>query len=202
MNTSTLTGPTKMSSHRRQWLITLGALCLAATSGAWCQTGSRLPLPELPSEVMASWRTATFRGRGQLKFLGMLIYEARLWVQSGWAEDRFADTPLALELEYARSLSGLRIAERSMKEMQGQASIDPEISQRWLSQMQSIFPDVKAGDRITGLLWPGDSARFFLNGKAIGAVMEPAFAKLFFGIWLSPKTSEPELRKALIGAGA
>lgn len=179
-------------------MIALGALCLLGVSGRWCQAESRWP--ELPSDAMAPWRTAEFRGKGQFKFLGMPIYEARLWVQSGWTEDRFADTPLALELDYARNLSGLRIAERSIQEMQRQATIDADQSRRWLLQMQSIFPDVKAGDRLTGLLWPGDSARFFLNGKAIGTVMEPAFAKLFFGIWLSPKTSEPELRKLLIGA--
>ena len=32
----------------------------------------------------------------------------------------------------------------------------------------------------------------------IGDVRDPLFAKLFFGIWLSPQTSEPQLRRALL----
>ena len=42
-------------------------------------------------------------------------------------------------------------------------------------------------------------ARFFVNGQLKGDVREPEFARFFFGIWLSPKTSEPTLRDALLG---
>jgi hypothetical protein len=46
---------------------------------------------------------------------------------------------------------------------------------------------------------PGMGARFFVNGALKGDVRDPAFATLFFGIWLSEKTSEPALRSALLG---
>jgi hypothetical protein len=57
---------------------------------------------------------------------------------------------------------------------------------------------VAKGDRITGVQRPGESARFFLNGKPIGEVRDAEFARRFFGIWLAPKTSEPKLRLALL----
>jgi hypothetical protein len=66
--------------------------------------------------------------------------------------------------------------------------------------MTRLFPDVKAGDRITGVHRPGESAAFFVNGRAVGEVREARFASLFFGIWLSPRTSQPALRAALLGA--
>ena len=46
-----------------------------------------------------------------------------------------------------------------------------------------------------------DFAQFLVNGKPTGEVRDTEFANLFFGIWLSPKTSEPKLRVALL-AGA
>jgi len=48
---------------------------------------------------------------------------------------------------------------------------------------------------------PGQGTRFFLNGSLRGEVADADFTRLFFGIWLSPKTSEPRLREQLL-AGA
>ena len=65
--------------------------------------------------------------------------------------------------------------------------------------MRQIFPDVKEGDRITGVQRPGEAARFFVNGQPRGEVRDAEFTRLFFGIWLSPRTSQPRLREALLG---
>jgi len=64
--------------------------------------------------------------------------------------------------------------------------------------MRALFPDVKSGDRITGVNQPDTGAVFWINGRLLGEVRDPAFAKQFFGIWLSPQTSEPQLRRALL----
>jgi hypothetical protein len=65
--------------------------------------------------------------------------------------------------------------------------------------MQRLFPDVRKGDRLTGVNVPGRGAKFFHNGAAIGEIAEPGFARAFFGIWLDPKTSRPDFRKLLLG---
>jgi hypothetical protein len=44
--------------------------------------------------------------------------------------------------------------------------------------------------------------RFFVNAKATGEMRDAELARLFFGIWLSPNTSEPQLRQTLLGLGA
>jgi hypothetical protein len=41
--------------------------------------------------------------------------------------------------------------------------------------------------------------RFFRNGTPIGDIDDREFARAFFAIWLDPRTSEPELRKQLLG---
>jgi len=64
--------------------------------------------------------------------------------------------------------------------------------------MRALFPDVKAGDVITGVHQPAMGVVFWCNGRLLGEVRDPLFARLFFGIWLSPQTSEPQLRSALL----
>ena len=104
-------------------------------------------------------------------------------------------------MQYARSLVGREIAKRSLVEMRRQASIDEAKAQAWLAAMEAAFPDVKSGDRLTGQYEPGSGARFYFNGQLRQRIPDAEFARLFFGIWLSPKTSEPALRTQLLGAG-
>ena len=65
--------------------------------------------------------------------------------------------------------------------------------------MTAAFPDVKEGDRLTGRHDAKEGARFWLNGKPVGAGFDADFSRRFFGIWLSPQTSEPALRKKILG---
>ena len=103
-------------------------------------------------------------------------------------------------LVYARQLVGEQIASRSLKEMNRIGRINDEQSARWLTAMTQLFPDVKDGDRLTGIQRPGVGTRFFLNGQFRGEVADAEFTRLFFGIWLSPRTSEPRLREQLLGS--
>lgn len=172
---------------------TLALLPLLALAG-----GTRAQ-PAVPRELAADLPGARLVGSGTLRFLGLHVYDARLWAGAQAPGEDWAATPLALELIYARSLSGTRIAERSLKEMQRQGDIASADGERWLSAMKQLFPDVKEGDRITGVNLPGFGARFFINGTLKGDVRDPRFSRLFFGIWLAPQTSEPALRKQLLG---
>ena len=88
----------------------------------------------------------------------------------------------------------------SLAEMRRQASISEAQGQAWLKAMEAAFPDVKDGDRLTGRYEPGSGAQFFFNGQPRQRIDDAQFARLFFGIWLSPQTSEPALREQLLGS--
>lgn len=182
--------------RRRQWL---AGLLLGAASVAQSQGAAAAATPA-PAEVVAELPEARWRGSGTLRFLGLHIYDARLWSAAPITADAPAQ-PLALELIYARALVGEQIASRSLKEMQRVGSFTDAQGERWLRSMTALFPDVQAGDRITGVYQPGRAARFFHNGTLRGEVPDADFARLFFSIWLSPKTSEPRLRAQLLGGG-
>lgn len=158
--------------------------------------------PVLPTELGSELPGAQALGGARLRFLGLDIYEARLWTTAGFKPAAYAQSPFALELNYFRSLSGRLIAERSLKEMRRQGSLSAEREQAWLEAMVQAFPDVKQGDRITGLHTPGVGARFWFNGQSLTPVRDAEFSRTFFGIWLSEASSEPQMRTQLLGQKA
>ena len=137
-------------------------------------------------------------GQGLLRFWGLEVYQASLWVGPGFRPESFASQPFALELEYRRAFKAGAIAERSIQEMRRLGSFSEAQAQRWQRTLQAALPDVRPGDRIVGLHRPGQGARFEQGGRLLGQVADPEFARLFFAIWLSPATSEPTLREALL----
>jgi Chalcone isomerase-like len=89
-----------------------------------------------------------------------------------------------------------------LKEMRKLDQVSDEKAAEWLLQMKQTFPDIKKGDQLIGIHRPDGSATFLMNGKAIGEVRDAEFTRLFFGIWLSTKTSEPKMRRELMGASS
>ncbi len=173
----------------------LAAAVLVGHATAWAATASTPP-----AEVSAALPGALLQGQGRLRYFGLHIYDAVLWSPTRVSASNAANSLLALEMRYARELSGALIAERSLREMKQVGDVTAADGQRWLEAMKGIFPDVKSGDRITGVHRPGQGAAFFINGRAAGDVRDALFAELFFGVWLSPRTSQPALRAALLGA--
>jgi hypothetical protein len=132
---------------------------------------------------------------------GFQVYDAQLWALPGFGNESFATQPLALELGYLRAFEKTEVAERSISEMRRAAPITERQLEQWTAAMLRVLPDVKKGDRVTGVHRPGVGASFWLNGQPIGEVRDAEFARRFFGIWLGSKTSEPRLRGELL-AGA
>lgn len=135
-------------------------------------------------------------GRGEMRWLGLKLYEAELWTEEG----AFSfERPFALVLTYARDIPGGRLAESSVDEMRRLGERDAVRLKQWRAAMATVFPDVRAGDRIVGLYLPGRGARFFHNDRSTGEVADAQFARAFFAIWLDPRTREPALRERLLG---
>jgi hypothetical protein len=151
-----------------------------------------------PHELVPAGQAA---GQARLRFWGLDIYDASLVVAPGFRQGDFAAHGFALQLQYLRSFTGADIARRSLEEMRRVGGFSAAQAADWQSTLARLLPDVSAGDRITGVNRPGRPALFLHNGRPLGEVGDAQFARLFFGIWLAPQTSEPALRAALL-AGA
>lgn len=156
--------------------------CLGAASAA-------------PAHIDAAIPQARVAGSGLFTYFGIKVYTAELTVgPKGYAPG----APFALDLRYARALKGARIADASADQMEKIGAGSAAQRQAWLRQMLAIFPDVVEGSHITGIHLPNTGVRFFLDGVRIGAIDDPEFSRAFFGIWLDPATTAPDLRKALL----
>ena len=56
----------------------------------------------LPAELAADLPQARLQGSGRLRFMGLRIYDIRLWAGASPVGAQWASVPLALEIEYAR----------------------------------------------------------------------------------------------------
>jgi hypothetical protein len=158
------------------------------------------PARTTPVALSTALPGARLQGSARMRFFGLHVYDIRLWAgETEVTPADWASVPLALEIEYTRALVGRKIAERSLAEMRRQAQVDAATGQHWLDEMSALFPDVTEGDRLTGVQHPGAGASFFFNDRPHGEIRDAAFTRLFFGIWLSQRTSEPALRDALLG---
>jgi len=162
------------------------------------------PSLTVPAEVAANLPGAHLQGQGRLRFVGFLVYDARLWATTppAPAPDLWPHKAVALDIQYARALDGGQIAERSLLEMRRQGDIAAATAATWLAELQRLIPDVKAGDRLTAVYEPGQRLRLFANGALRGHTTDTSLAQRFVGIWLAPVTSEPKLRAALLGLAA
>lgn len=161
---------------------------------AWALAASANNLPE---QIIRDVKGLSVRGEAVMRFFGLKVYDVRLWTPM---KPFTHSEPFAVELVYDMALKGKDIADRSVKEMRAQGCSDEAKLRRWGDEMARIFPDIQQGDTLIGVSIPGKEARFYNREKLIASVPDPDFAKAFFDIWLSEKSSEPRLRQKLLGA--
>jgi hypothetical protein len=181
-------------------------LALLGSSGLWL-SGLDLATAASPAQgAVTSAQVAQvlpgvrMAGEGLLRVWGLQVYRSRLWVLPGFRAADYAQQPLVLELEYLRAFRATDIARRSIEEMRGIGAFTDAQAERWQRDLAALLPDVAPGDRLLGVHRPGQGARFYGGDKDLGMIEDPQFSRLFFGIWLDPKTSEPGLRQALLGS--
>lgn len=149
----------------------------------------------MPAPVKNDVENAQIVGKGKLSIAFWSVYDATLYAPDGtWS----ADKPHALSITYHREIDGPDIADRSAKEMRKQGTSSEVKIAAWHTQMRQIFPDVQDGTTLTATTAPGKPTHFYKDGIKIGSVLDPEFGQRFFDIWLSKKTSEPELRTKLL----
>lgn len=157
-----------------------------------------LPLPswaaEKPPELSQSIQNMEPIGTAKMRKFLLHVYDASFWSdRAGWSQ-----APYALSITYAMNFSAQELAERTLSEMQHVSDLPRTTLMEYANRLAKLWPDIKDGDRLTALALADGSTRFFHNGRHVGTLRDPQFAPAFFGIWLSPRSSEPSMRKQLL----
>ncbi len=181
------------------WPQALLALCLALLCACSGVQASTAPVP--PGELARDLEKPVLAGSGRLRVFGFSVYEARLWTAPQFQPERFGAHPFALEILYARTISASMLTDATLKQMQALDAPSGVRQSEWLQALQGAFPDVKAGDRLTGVHLPDKGLRLYFNGQLHKSIDDAMLSESFFAIWLSPATQEPRLRAQLLGRG-
>jgi hypothetical protein len=141
-------------------------------------------------------------GSGNLRWLGMQIYEASLWTPDGRYQGLAQGQPVALSLWYGRNFSRdelLRITGAAWQ-MLGETTRLQQ--QKWLAALSGVWSDVAKGHNLTAVVVPGGETRFYDQQRLLGRVDDADFGPAFLAIWLHPRSVVGDLRVALLGGPA
>ncbi|MBN7796382.1 chalcone isomerase family protein [Parahaliea mediterranea] len=135
-------------------------------------------------------------GEAQLDVFVWSVYRSRLFAPEG--EYAPQSRPLRLEITYLHDISAEQLVRRTEKEWRHLGLKHPQ-QDHWLESLRSLWPDVSQDDTLVLELNKGEQSHFYFNGHPIGRIDHPDFGAQFLAIWLSPQTSQPALRRKLLG---
>lgn len=135
-------------------------------------------------------------GKASLKKLFFHVYDATLYAPGGKYDPAKKH---ALELTYQMDFDSKEIIDRSIDEIRHAQKVSADQEKQWREELAPLIPDVNEGDRIRATATPGKSIVFAHNEKATGTLTDKTLVEPFMNIWLGSKTTEPKLRKKLIG---
>lgn len=188
-------------------------LTRSVRNALFCLAMLLAPLPGLaaPAEVASLIHADRPYGVGKYAVLFITAYDAELWTDAPvWS----MSAPFALTLRYHMGFSSDYLISRTLREMK---HVDPTLSDAAVARYRkamAFFAPASSGDEMTMLYQPAqagkaESVRFLKNGAPTGEISDSSFgasadadahgfAQDFFAVWLSPQTSDPDLRKSLL----
>lgn len=160
-------------------------------------TRKQLEQDQLP-EVLTS---LPFNKVGSAKFTFLFwdIYNSSLFTNSGRYEEE-SNKDVIFKIEYLKDITAEELIKRTVEQWQ-HLKYKKSDYEEFIPNLKRIWPNISAGDSLT-LYRNNKSTEFYFNNTNIGVIDNEQFYKLFLAIWLSPDTSEPELRRSLIGAAS
>jgi hypothetical protein len=136
-------------------------------------------------------------GSATLTFLFWDVYRSSLYTSTGDYPLDNNQQVLVLKIDYLRDIDKAELIEQTIAQWQHLGLKEEDFNQ-FVPRLAEIWPDITAGDSLA-LLVNDKMGHFYLNNLSIGGIEDNNFSKIFIDIWLSKKTSQPRLRKQLIG---
>ncbi|GLO60730.1 hypothetical protein MACH09_12380 [Vibrio sp. MACH09] len=135
------------------------------------------------------------QGEGEMNYLFWTLYKAEYFIEPQHAVN---EQTSALRITYYKSISKQALIEATEDQWR-ELGYKPMDILLWLEPLKQIWPDVSKGDQLTFVQLANGAGEFYFADQAIGRIDDNGFSSAFLSIWLSENTSEPELRRQLLG---
>lgn len=187
-----------MLSSRCVWLFLLMALAVSVPSTAEAK---------LPRGIKIGDHTMALNGEGTRTKAFVSIYETGLYLlrpSSNATEILAADQMMAIRVRITSSFVSQSSLVSSLqdglkKSTGGNTAAIKKETQLFLKYLKD---DVNKNDTFDFVYFPQKGTYIIKNGKMQGNIPGLAFKKAFFGIWLSDKPVDKNLRSAMLRASA
>ena len=156
-------------------------------------------LSPLPNEVAKRWNDLELVGQTSLKRFGFHIYDASFWMVSNRTDESFSTTLCALSITYEKNIRAEKLLSRTKKEWKKLGIAGEHPIDEWLSELRTIWPDIKKGDQLVIVFDPDGNSTFFSKNKALGSIQNAEFGPAFLSIWLDKNASFKKNRNELLG---
>ena len=111
-----------------------------------------------------------------------------------------SDTPKRLEVEYFHALKGEDFGPATYKGLSKNLNAaDIARLRARIDYHNSLYVDVKPGDRYALTYIPGVGTELALNGNPVGVIEGADFAAALFSLWLGKNPYDERFKKALLG---
>lgn len=159
---------------------------------------------DVPETYQAMGTELKLNGAGTRSKWFMDLYVGGLYVPESISDGEAvinADEPQAITLHI---ISGMITSERMTEAtLEGfEASTDGNMApvQDDIDQFMAVFrEEIKEGDVFDLVYLPGEGVRVLKNGDVRDTVGDLAFKKALFGIWLSDKPAQENLKERMLG---
>ncbi len=156
----------------------------------------------LSAEVPSPLRDLYKHGQGTMQVYFWKLYDAEFYLPSKTLD--LTDYPQALKITYLRDIKKKDLIEATKEQWQ-HIGLTHDNQNNWLQLLDEIWPEITKNDTLVIRVENDGASQFFYqkvgssNLVLLGDVDDSDFGENFLAIWLSPKTSRPDLREQLLG---
>jgi hypothetical protein len=140
------------------------------------------------------------RGGGLKKYLGFKVWVSCIYLEEEvGSREALSDVPKKLEIDYLLKIPGAEIAKATQVGLENNLSKEAYKNlEEKINLVNSLWPNVKKGDKYEVTYIPGQGTSFVFNGKLQRTIEGKDFAAAFFSIWIGEKPIDKRLRKAML----
>ena len=150
---------------------------------------------DLPAPLHDVKPALTLVGAAKLTSLFIHVYDIALYAP----ESTYTTNGTAvLCIRYNISIKRQRLQETTLEEWRRLGKGDDVQLAQWIKQLDSLWPDVKSGDRLTAYMVGNGTTQFYFGDRLLGEITDSAFGPAFFAIWLDVNCSYPKIRDELM----
>jgi hypothetical protein len=179
-------------------------LPIAAILAAWILPAKAVQIENVyfPNEYVTEGANLKIRGTALLRYMVFVkAYVGGLYLpENVSSEAALQDVPKRLEVSYFQSIRGKDFGPATNKMIR--KNVDSETFQRLQPKIEyhnSLYEDVKPGDRYALTYIPGRGTELSLNGKPKGIIEGSEFASALFSIWLGTNPINKTFKMQILG---